>query len=123
MYVSTCGERHRGNWLKKSDALLLAKLTISMLIKAREQKSLECELSSITTTLISWSLTRLETANGEASKEKKEETDKKCSLTIYDTVGFSESDFKHLYRFKRFPIHKLLQKKGAGTVNDSKQRD
>lgn len=66
--------------LKKSDALLSAKLTISMLIKAREQKTLECELSSITTTLISWSLTRLETANGEASKEKKEETDKKCSL-------------------------------------------
>lgn len=51
MYV--CGERDGGSWLKKSGALLMAKLTISMLIKAREQKALECELLSITTTLIS----------------------------------------------------------------------
>lgn len=79
--VCLCVEKDTGAiGSKKSDALLLAKLTISMLIKAREQKTLECELSSITTTLISWSLTRLETANGEASKEKREETDKKCSL-------------------------------------------
>lgn len=56
-------------------------------------------------------------------KKRKRRQTKNAALTIYDTVGFSESDFKHLYRFKHFPIHKLLQKKGARTLNDSKQKE
>lgn len=73
---------------KKCDALLLAKRTISILIKAREQKTLECKLSSVTTTLISQCLTSVETASGEGLQERKDEGDKKkkSHVTIYTTL-------------------------------------
>lgn len=90
-------ERGGAIGLKKCDALLLAKLTISMLIKAREQEALECELSSVTTTLIIQRLTRVETASGEGSQEKKDEGAKKKAPQnyIYDAVGSSESNLQY----------------------------
>lgn len=109
--------------LKKSDALLLAQLTISMLIKAREQKALECKkLPSITTTLISQSLTRLDKKNREGSKEKENALTKRVFKRLYQkrlpnitqTLHKLRETYQRPLLISPFPLLFLLRSRPAG---------